>query len=170
MIPWVITWKAALQNLSICTKKKSSFRIFFIEPMYGCRIPTKSRSRRSPLMKPRSRRLKRRSHCHKINFDDVSHAMTAKKLAKKVLHFQSFCFASFLVPVFVVIALSLLVVLPRKTILDMRQFCLKTDEIDVLRYPYKGSNRIVFPFHLEHHSSKLSLFFLEKLAVPRGYM
>ena len=69
-----------------------------------------------------------------------------KNLPKKVLHFQSFCIANFLVPVFVVVALSLLVVLPRKTILDKRQFCLKTDdlmetrdEIDVRRYPYKGS-------------------------------
>ena len=101
-----------------------------------------------------------------------------------MLHVRTFCFANFLIPVVVVIVLSLLVVLPRKTILDMRQFCLKTDdlmetrdEIDVRRYPYKGSllgdfrdNRMVFPFHLEHHSSKLSLFFLEKLAVPRGYM
>ena len=101
-----------------------------------------------------------------------------------MLHIQSFWFANFLAPVVAVIALSLLVVLPRKTILDMRQFCSKTDdlmetrdEIDVRRYPYKGSllgdfrdNRMVIPFYLEHTSSKLSLFFLEKLAFPRGYM
>jgi len=83
-----------------------------------------------------------------------------RNLPKKVLHVQSFCFANFLIPVVVVIALSLVVVLPRKTILDMRRFCLKTDDlietrdkIDVRRYPYKGSllgdfrdNRMVFPF------------------------
>ena len=185
MIPLVITWKAALQNSSICTKKKSSFRILFIEPMYGCRIPTKSRSRRLPLMKPRSHRLKRRSHCHKIKFDDVSHAMTAKKPAKKVLHFQSFCFASFLVPVFVVIALSLLVVLRRKQFLIWDDFAWKptiwwkratkatsagTHSKALNLLGDFCDNRMVFPFHLEHHSSKLSLFFLEKLAVPRGYM
>ena len=33
--------------------------------------------------------------------------MMAKKPAKKVLHVQSFCFANFLIPVVVVIALSL---------------------------------------------------------------
>ena len=48
--------------------------------------------------------------------------MTAKKPAKKVLHFQSFCFASFLVPVFVVIVLSLLVVLRRKQFLIWDDF------------------------------------------------
>ena len=99
--------------------------------------------------------------------------MTAKKPAKKVLHVQSFCFANFLIPVVVVIALSLVVVLPRKTILDMRRLRLKTDdlmetrdEINVRRYPYKGSllgdfrdNRMVFPFYLEHTSSKLSTLF-----------
>ena len=107
-----------------------------------------------------------------------------RNLPKKVLHVQSFCFANFLIPVVVVIALSLVVVLPRKTILDMRRLRLKTDdlmetrdEINVRRYPYKGSllvdfrdNRMVFPFYIEHHSSTLSLFFLEKLAFPRGYM
>ena len=52
-----------------------------------------------------------------------------RNLPKKVLHIQSFWFANFLVPVVAVIALSLLVVLPRKTILDMRRLYLKTDDL-----------------------------------------
>ena len=148
--------ESSLTEFKHLYQKKTSFRILFIEPMYGCRFPTKSRSRRSPLMKLRSHRLKRRSHCHKIKFDDVSHAMTAKKPAKKVLHIQSFWFANFLVPVVAVIALSLLVVLPRKTILDMRRLCLKNRRFDgerATKYPYRGSlsgdfrdNRIFFSF------------------------
>ena len=79
-----------------------------------------------------------------------------RNLPKKVLHIQSFWFANFLVPVVAVIALSLLVVLPRKTILDMRRLCLKNRRFDgerATKYPYRGSlsgdfrdNRIFFSF------------------------
>ena len=104
-----------------------------------------------------------------------------RNLPKKVLHFQSFCFANFFIPVVVVIALSLLVVLPRNTILDMRQFCVKNRRFHgkrATKYPYRGSlsgdfrdNRFFFfPFYLEHHTSKLSLFSLENLAFLWGYM
>ena len=73
-----------------------------------------------------------------------------------MLHIQSFWFANFLVPVVAVIALSLLVVLPRKTILDMRRLCLKNRRFDgerATKYPYIRSlsgdfrdNRIFFSF------------------------
>ena len=164
-------------------RKKCRFRILFIEPVYGCRFPTKSKSRRSPLMKPRPHRLtKRRSHCH-LNqvWQRKFMQWRQRNLPKKVLHFQSFCFANFFIPVVVVIALSLLVVLPRKTILGMRQFCVKNRRFDgkrATKYPYRGSlsgdfrdNRFFFfSFYLEHHTSKLSLFSLENLAFLRGYM
>ena len=48
--------------------------------------------------------------------------MTPRNLPESVLHFKSFCFAYFLVSIVVVSALSSLVALSLKTILDMRRF------------------------------------------------
>ena len=48
--------------------------------------------------------------------------MTPRNLPESVLHFQSFCFAYFLVSIVVVNALSSLVALSLKTILDMRRY------------------------------------------------
>ena len=48
--------------------------------------------------------------------------MTPRNLPESVLHFQSFCFAYFLVSIVVVNALSSLVALSPKTILDMRRY------------------------------------------------
>lgn len=48
--------------------------------------------------------------------------MTPRNLPESVLHFQSFCFAYFFVSIVVVSALSSLVALTLKTILDMRLY------------------------------------------------
>ena len=54
--------------------------------------------------------------------------MTPRNLPESVLHFQSFCFAYFLVSIVVVRALSSLVALSLKTILD-RMICDYTDDL-----------------------------------------
>ena len=51
-----------------------------------------------------------------------------RNLPKSVLYFQSFCFAYFVVPVVVIVALRSLVGLPRKNILDMHRFSRKTKD------------------------------------------
>ena len=51
-----------------------------------------------------------------------------RNLPKSVLYFQSFCFAYFVVPVVVIVALSSLAGLPRKNILDMHRFFRKTKD------------------------------------------
>ena len=52
-----------------------------IEPLYG--IPTKSKSRQSPLMKLRSRDWSNDRIAISVKFDNPTSAMTAKKRAKK---------------------------------------------------------------------------------------
>ena len=88
------------------------------------------------MMKQQSSRLKQASHNKisiPIRFDNVSCVMTAKKSAKKCAAFSVFvllikpiAFSAFsqifLLFIIVVVALSLLVALPHKTILDGQRF------------------------------------------------
>ena len=69
-------------------------------------------------------------------FDNVSQATTAKKPAKKCIVHSEFLFSYFLISVVAEVALSLLVMLPRKAILDMRQFHGKC----VMKWTFAGTH------------------------------
>ena len=80
-------------------------------------------------MKPRSHRLKGRWHCH---FNQVWQRYSSND-GKETCQKNCYTFRVFVLLIFSfppsLIALTLLVVLPRKTILDTRRFCLKTDDL-----------------------------------------
>ena len=98
-----------------------------------------------------------------MKFDNVSLSMTAKKSAKKCTACSKFCFAYkfsllyFLVSIIVVVVVAQ----PRKTILDIRPFRLKTADLmknarqnDYRRYPLQAQRSFFKDLYPKKHSNK----------------
>ena len=107
--------------------------------------------------------LKRQLHCHFIQVWQRQSCNDEKNLPKSVLHVQSFCFACiikpvslfiFLVSFVVLVVLSSLIASLRKTILDMRLFCLKNSKNRHFDGKWEMKSHFCFSFF------RLLLFFL----------